>query len=84
MLKRTGMLMAAVVSGAAHAHELPDGTPPVDYAPVNNALLLDTSRISDFYTLLGNEAVSLHHLPALVLLVIALLLLYRASRKEAE
>ncbi len=33
-----------------------DGTPPVDYAPVNNALLLVTSRISDFYNLLGNEA----------------------------
>jgi hypothetical protein len=33
-----------------------DGTPPVNYAPVNSALLLVASRISDFYTLLGNEA----------------------------
>jgi hypothetical protein len=33
-----------------------DGTPPVDYAPVNQSLLLVASRIADFYTLLGNEA----------------------------
>lgn len=33
-----------------------DGTPPVDYAPINSALLLVASRISDFYALLGNEA----------------------------
>ncbi len=33
-----------------------DGTPPIDYAPVNQSLLLVASRISDFYTLLGNEA----------------------------
>jgi hypothetical protein len=32
------------------------GTPPVDYAPANNQLLLVTSRIADFYMLLGNEA----------------------------
>ncbi len=32
------------------------GTPPVNYAPANNALLLVASRISDFYSLLGNEA----------------------------
>lgn len=33
------------------------GIPPVkDYAPANNALLLATSRISDLYMLLGNEA----------------------------
>jgi hypothetical protein len=32
------------------------GTPPVDYAPVNNALLNVASRIADFYSLLGNEA----------------------------
>jgi len=31
-------------------------TPPVDYAPANNQLLLVTSRVADFYTLLGNEA----------------------------
>jgi hypothetical protein len=33
-----------------------DGTPPVDYPPVNQSLLLVASRIADFYTLLGNEA----------------------------
>ncbi len=33
-----------------------DGTPPINYAPANNALLLAASRIADFYTLLGNEA----------------------------
>lgn len=33
-----------------------DGTPPVDYAPANQALLLVAARIADFYTLLGNEA----------------------------
>lgn len=33
-----------------------EGTPPVNYAPVNQALLLIASRISDFYMLLGNEA----------------------------
>ena len=64
MLKKTGMLMAAVVSGVARGHELPDGTPPVGQAL--------------------HHALSLHHLPALVLLVIALVLLYRASRKEVE
>lgn len=32
------------------------GTPPVDYAPANNALLLAASRIADLYLLLGNEA----------------------------
>ncbi len=32
------------------------GTPPVNYAPANAALLLAASRISDFYMLLGNEA----------------------------
>jgi PAS domain-containing protein len=35
-----------------------DGTPPVNYAPANNALLLMASRIADLYTLLGNEAVA--------------------------
>ncbi|MDX1624883.1 MAG: hypothetical protein R3323_00090 [Wenzhouxiangellaceae bacterium] len=32
------------------------GTPPIDYGPANNAILLVASRIVDFYTLLGNEA----------------------------
>ncbi|MBI5846802.1 MAG: LamG domain-containing protein, partial [Nitrospirae bacterium] len=32
------------------------GTPPINYAPANAALLLAASRISDFYMLLGNEA----------------------------
>jgi len=31
-------------------------TPPIDYGPANAAILLVASRISDFYTLLGNEA----------------------------
>ncbi|MEM7706458.1 MAG: hypothetical protein AAF358_12935 [Pseudomonadota bacterium] len=31
-------------------------TPPVDFGPANNAVLLVASRIVDFYTLLGNEA----------------------------
>lgn len=33
-----------------------DGTPPVNYPPANNAILLVASRLVDFYTLLGNEA----------------------------
>ncbi|MEM7479611.1 MAG: hypothetical protein AAF481_00435 [Acidobacteriota bacterium] len=33
-----------------------DGTPPVDYAPVNHQILRISSRLSDFYMLLGNEA----------------------------
>jgi hypothetical protein len=33
-----------------------DGLPPVDSDPLNNALLLAASRISDLYMLLGNEA----------------------------
>jgi hypothetical protein len=33
-----------------------DGTPPVNYQPANNALLLVASRIADLYSLLGNEA----------------------------
>ena len=33
-----------------------DGTPPIDYAPANQALLFVAARIADFYTLLGNEA----------------------------
>jgi len=33
-----------------------DGTPPVDFGPANNAILLVASRLVDFYTLLGNEA----------------------------
>ncbi len=33
-----------------------DSTPPVDYGPVNTAILNVASRIADFYTLLGNEA----------------------------
>ena len=33
-----------------------DSTPPVDYGPANNAILLVASRLVDFYTLLGNEA----------------------------
>lgn len=31
-------------------------TPPVDYGPVNNAVLLVATRLLDFYALLGNEA----------------------------
>ncbi len=31
-------------------------TPPVNYGPANSAILLVTSRLVDFYTLLGNEA----------------------------
>jgi len=33
-----------------------DGTPPVDYGPANTAILDVTSKIADFYLLLGNEA----------------------------
>jgi probable HAF family extracellular repeat protein len=33
-----------------------NGTPPVNYAPANQALLNAASRTSDFYVLLGNEA----------------------------
>lgn len=33
-----------------------DGTPAVNYAPANNALLLAASRVADLYMLLGNEA----------------------------
>lgn len=33
-----------------------DGTPPVNYGPANNAILLVASRLVEFYTLLGNEA----------------------------
>ncbi|MGE3311883.1 MAG: LamG-like jellyroll fold domain-containing protein [Limisphaerales bacterium] len=33
-----------------------DGTPAVNFNPANNALLLASSRISDLYMLLGNEA----------------------------
>ncbi|MDT8437620.1 MAG: hypothetical protein RQ729_01270 [Wenzhouxiangellaceae bacterium] len=33
-----------------------DGTPPVNFGPANNAILLVASRLVDFYTLLGNEA----------------------------
>ncbi len=33
-----------------------DGTPPVDYGPANNEILNVTSRIADFYKLLGDEA----------------------------
>ncbi|HXU76446.1 MAG TPA: LamG-like jellyroll fold domain-containing protein, partial [Methylomirabilota bacterium] len=33
-----------------------DGVPPVDSDPLNNALLLAASRISDLYMLFGNEA----------------------------
>ncbi|MDX1570480.1 MAG: hypothetical protein R3200_08345 [Xanthomonadales bacterium] len=35
-----------------------DGTPPVNFDPANNAILLVASRLVDFYTLLGNEAYS--------------------------
>jgi len=35
-----------------------DGSPPVNYTPANNALLYMASRISDLYTLLGNEAMA--------------------------
>jgi len=35
-----------------------DGLPPVDSDPLNNALLLAASRISDLYVLLGNEALA--------------------------
>jgi hypothetical protein len=31
-------------------------TPPVNYEPANNAILLVASRLADFYMLLGNEA----------------------------
>lgn len=33
-----------------------NGTPPINYEPANQALLNAAGRISDFYTLLGNEA----------------------------
>ena len=33
-----------------------DGTPPVNYPPANDALLLAAGRIADLYMLLGNEA----------------------------
>jgi probable HAF family extracellular repeat protein len=33
-----------------------EGVPPVDFNPANNALLLAATRLSDLYTLLGNEA----------------------------
>jgi hypothetical protein len=33
-----------------------DGLPPIDSDPLNNALLLAASRISDLYMLIGNEA----------------------------
>lgn len=33
-----------------------EGTPPVNFNPANNALLLAASRIADLYMLLGNEA----------------------------
>ncbi len=33
-----------------------DGTPPVDYGPANAQILNVTSRIADFYKLLGDEA----------------------------
>ncbi|NBD96079.1 MAG: hypothetical protein GVY11_06365 [Gammaproteobacteria bacterium] len=33
-----------------------NATPPVDYGPVNNAILNVSTRILDFYALLGNEA----------------------------
>ncbi len=33
-----------------------NATPPVDYNPVNNAILNVASRLVDFYALLGNEA----------------------------
>ncbi|MBI1839469.1 MAG: LamG domain-containing protein, partial [Verrucomicrobia bacterium] len=33
-----------------------EGSPPVNFNPANNALLLAVSRIADFYMLLGNEA----------------------------
>ena len=32
------------------------GTPPVDYSPANQALMLAAGRISDLYLMLGNEA----------------------------
>lgn len=35
-----------------------NSTPPVDYEPANAAILNVTSRIVDFYTLLGNESYS--------------------------
>lgn len=33
-----------------------EGTPPLDYAPANEALLLAAGRLADLYMLLGNEA----------------------------
>ncbi|MCG8459544.1 MAG: hypothetical protein MI919_24965, partial [Holophagales bacterium] len=35
-----------------------DSAPPVDYGPANDALLFITSRLADFYMLLGNEALA--------------------------
>ena len=35
-----------------------EGVPAVNYGPANDALLLAASRISDLYTLLGNEAMA--------------------------
>ncbi len=35
-----------------------DGTPPVNYQPANNALLMMATRIADLYMLLANEAVA--------------------------
>src|SRR6185295_1936228 len=33
-----------------------EGTPPIDYPPANDALLLAAGRLADLYMLLGNEA----------------------------
>ena len=33
-----------------------NGTPPIDFAPANNALMLVAGRLSDLYMLIGNEA----------------------------
>jgi len=33
-----------------------EGAPPVDFNPANNALLLASTKLSDLYTLVGNEA----------------------------
>ena len=64
MRRLTGILTTAAIPGAAFAHELPDGTPPVEQAL--------------------HHALSLHHLPALLLLVVVLAFLWRASSRRAE
>ncbi len=55
-LNNVGLISAyATVLDRARALSI-DGTPPVNFDPANNAILLVASRLSDFYMLLGNEA----------------------------